>query len=73
MVDVMDTLQQVISIIEKEIAKNLTFLQKEIDTRNTNNHGSAHQKEDLNVNSLQQTVLIVDEMSIPVTPTPTVT
>ena len=37
MVDVMDTLQHVISIIEKEMARNLTFLQKEIDTRNTNN------------------------------------
>ena len=33
----MDTLQLVISIIEKEMGKNLTFLQKEIDTRNTNN------------------------------------
>ena len=37
MVDVMDTLQRVISIIEKEMAQNLTFLQKEFDTRNTNN------------------------------------
>ena len=36
MVDVMDTLQHMISIIEKEVAKSLTFLQKEIDTRNTN-------------------------------------
>ena len=35
-VDVMDTLQHAMSIIEKEIAKNLAFLQKEIDTRNTN-------------------------------------
>ena len=35
-VDVIDTLQHVISI-EKEVAKNLTFLQMEIDTRNTNN------------------------------------
>ena len=37
LVDVMDTFQHVISIIEKEMAKNLTFLQKEIDTRNTDN------------------------------------
>ena len=37
LVDVMDTLQRVISIIEKEIAKNPTFVHKEIDTRNTNN------------------------------------
>ena len=37
MVDVVDTLQCTISIIKKEIAKNHTFLQKEIDTRNTNN------------------------------------
>ena len=37
MVDVMDTLQRTISIIKNEIAKNRTFLQKEIDTRNTNN------------------------------------
>ena len=36
MVDVMDALQRVISSIEKEIAKNLAFLQEEIDTRNTN-------------------------------------
>ena len=36
MVDVMDTLQQSISIIEKEKAKNHTCLQKEIGTRNTN-------------------------------------
>ena len=36
MVDVMDTLQHVISIIEKEMAKNLSLLQKEIDTQNTN-------------------------------------
>ena len=37
LVDVMDTFQRTMSIIEKEIAKNPTFLQKEIDTRNTNN------------------------------------
>ena len=37
MVDVMDTLQRTISFIKEEIAKNPTFLQKEIDTRNTNN------------------------------------
>ena len=36
MVDVMDTLQRTISIIEMEIAKNHTFVQKEIGTRNTN-------------------------------------
>ena len=36
LVDVMDTLQRTISIIEKEIAKNPAFLQKEIDTGNTN-------------------------------------
>ena len=36
MADVMDTLQHTISIIEKEMAKNPAFLQKEIDTRNTN-------------------------------------
>ena len=37
MVDVMDTLQYVTSIIEKEMANNSTFLQKGIDTRNTDN------------------------------------
>ena len=37
MVDVMDTLQRAISIIKKETPKNPTFLQKELDTRNTNN------------------------------------
>ena len=35
MVDVMDTFQHVIPIIEKEMAKNLTFLQKEIGTGKT--------------------------------------
>ena len=50
LVDVMDTLQHAISIIEKEIAKNPGFLQKHIDTRNTNNATVAL------VNSLQQTV-----------------
>ena len=37
LVDVMDKFQRTISIIEKETGKNLTFLQKEIDTRNRNN------------------------------------
>ena len=37
LVGVMDTFQHVISIIEKEMAKNLTVLQKDIHTRNTNN------------------------------------
>ena len=37
LVDVTDTLQHGISNIEKEMAKNPTFLQKGIDTRNTNN------------------------------------
>ena len=32
MVDVMDTFQRAISNVEKEMAKNFTFLQKEIDT-----------------------------------------
>ena len=36
LVDVMDTCQHAISIIEKEIAKNPAFLLKEIDTGNTN-------------------------------------
>ena len=34
-VDVMETLQRAISNVEKEMAKNLKFLRKEIDTRNT--------------------------------------
>ena len=37
MVDVMDTLQHVISISEKEMAKTCTFLQKGTNTRNTDN------------------------------------
>ena len=41
LVDVMDTFQHVIAIIEKEMAKNLAFLQKEISTRNTNNATAA--------------------------------
>ena len=36
LVDVMDTFQHATSIIEKEVAKNLVFLQKEIDTGITN-------------------------------------
>ena len=39
-----------ISKVEKEVAKNFTFLQKEIDTRNTNNATVAL------INSFQQTV-----------------
>ena len=49
MVDVMDT--RAISNVEKEMAKNLTFLQKKIDTRNTNNATVAL------INSFQRTVL----------------
>ena len=36
LVDVMDTFQHAISIVEKETAKNLACLLKEIDTRNPN-------------------------------------
>ena len=36
LVDVMDTFHRTVSIIEKETAKNLVFLKKEIDTRNPN-------------------------------------
>ena len=50
MVDVMDTLQRAISNVEK-VPKNLTFLQKEIDTRNTNNATVAL------IKSFQRTVL----------------
>ena len=57
MVDVMDTLQHGISIIEKEMAKNPIFMQKGIDTRNTNNATVALiTKKDFNVNGFQQTV-----------------
>ena len=45
----METLQHAISIIVKEIAKNRAFLQKEIDTGNTNNATVAL------INGLQQT------------------
>jgi len=37
LVDVVDTLQRAISIIEKEMSKNPAFLQKKIDTQNMNN------------------------------------
>ena len=47
----MDTLQRAISNVDKEMAKNLTFLKKEIDTRSTNNTTVAH------INSFQRTVL----------------
>ena len=43
-VDVMDTLQHAISIIEKETAKNHTFLQTEIDTGNTSNAMVDHRR-----------------------------
>ena len=60
MVDVMDTLHRAISIIEKEIVKNLMFLQKEIDTRNTNNTTvPLITKEDLKVNSFQRTTMMM--------------
>ena len=36
MVDVVDTLQRAISIIQKEMTKNPAFLRKEIDTQNMN-------------------------------------
>ena len=51
-VDVMDTLQHAISIIEKEIAKNHTFLQTEIDTVNTSKAMVAL------INSFQQTMMM---------------
>ena len=50
MVDVMDTLMRATSNVEKEMAKNLTSLQKEIDTRNTNNDTVAL------INTFQRTV-----------------
>ena len=57
LVDVMDKFEHGISIIEKEMAKNPIFMQKGIDTRNTNNATVALiTKEDLNVNGFQQTV-----------------
>merc|ERR1719414_2422993 len=37
LVDVVDTLQRAISIIQKEMSKNPAFLQKKIDTQNMNN------------------------------------
>ena len=63
MVDVMDTLLRVISIIEQEVAKNLTILQNDIDTRNTNATVSLVTKEDLNVNGFQQTVSMMNDVS----------
>ena len=59
MVDVMDTLQHAISIIAKEMAKNPAFLQKgNRHTEHEQHPGSSHHKEDLNVKSLQRTVLM---------------
>ena len=37
LLDVVDTLQRGISVIQKEMAKNTAFLQKKIDTRTINN------------------------------------
>ena len=54
------TSQHAISTIEKEMAKNLIFMQKkEFDTRNTNNATEAlFTKEDLNVNGFQRTMMM---------------
>ena len=41
LVDVVDTLERAISIIQREMSKNPAFLQKKIDTRNINNVISA--------------------------------
>ena len=49
------------SIVEKEMAKNPTFLQKEIDTRNSNNAKVAL------INSFQQTVSMVRRTSEQIT------
>ena len=54
--DVKDTFQYEISITEKEIAKNLAFLQKEKHREHEKHQDTSHQKEDLKVNSFQQTV-----------------
>ena len=60
LVDVMDTFQHGISIIEKEMAKNPIFIQKGIGRRNTNNATEALiTKEDFNVNGSQQTVSMI--------------
>ena len=60
MVDVMDTFQHAISIIEKEIAKNLCiFAEGNRHTEHEQRHGGAHHEEDLNVNCLQQTVSLM--------------
>ena len=45
-----------ISNVEKEMAQNFTFFQKEIDTEHELRNGSAHHKRDFNVSSFQQTV-----------------
>ena len=57
----MDTFQHAISIIEKGTAKNLAFLQKEIDTRNSNSIRTAliRRKTYLKVKSFQRTVLMM--------------
>ena len=58
-VDVMDALQRTISRIKKEMAKNPTFLHKEIDTEHEHRNGSSHHREDFNVKSFQRTVLMM--------------
>ena len=60
-VDVMDTLQHAISIIEKEIVKNIAFLQKETDTRNMDNATVAL------IKSLQQTVSMMRRTTAQIT------
>ena len=64
LVDVMDTLQQAISIIEKGTAKNSAFLHKEIDTKEPEQHQDSSRQKELKVKSLQRTVFMMNTAAL---------
>ena len=58
-VDVMDTFQHAISIIEKESQEPYILAEGNGHRKHEQHHGSSHQKQDLKVKSLQRTVLMM--------------
>ena len=60
LVDVMDTLQRAISIIQKGDGQEPCILAEgNRHTEHEQRHGSSHHKEDVNVKSFQRTVLMM--------------
>ena len=67
LVDVTDTLQHVISIIEKKMAKNGILAERNRFTEHEQSHGSAHHDKNLNANSFQQTVSMMKRITEQIT------